>query len=235
MSFLEDYYQDAGAVRVSRQQASDFAKRIAGDFNPLHDADAKPFCVPGDLLFALVLNRYGLSQQMTFSFKGMVGDGAGLVFPDEVTDRFSITDEAGKEYMEIERSGNTTQDASLIQALIRRYVEFSGQTFPDILVPLMAEHGVMINPARPMVIYASMGIRMNRLDISDPQLNLSDSMLNLEGKRAGVTLNFNISAEGEVVGRGEKSLVLSGLRPYDQEAIEQLVQSYGLRKQGYQG
>ncbi len=26
-------------------------KKVAGDFNPIHDEDNKRFCVPGDLLF----------------------------------------------------------------------------------------------------------------------------------------------------------------------------------------
>ena len=49
---VEKYYSEVGQeVRVSRQQASDFAKNIADDFNPIHDVQTKRFCVPGDLLF----------------------------------------------------------------------------------------------------------------------------------------------------------------------------------------
>jgi hypothetical protein len=47
--FLSPYFtkQDQ-SVFISAQQASDFAKKIAGDFNPIHDVGAKRFCVPGD-------------------------------------------------------------------------------------------------------------------------------------------------------------------------------------------
>ena len=54
--FLQNYYSEENKkIHFSRQQASRFAKEIAGDFNPIHDPEAKRFCVPGDLLFALVM------------------------------------------------------------------------------------------------------------------------------------------------------------------------------------
>ena len=49
------YQESEGKVSVTREQASRFAKSIADDCNPLHDIDAKRFCVPGDLLFSMVL------------------------------------------------------------------------------------------------------------------------------------------------------------------------------------
>ena len=54
--FLENYCRITDdKISFTRQQASDFAKQIADDFNPLHDIQAKRFCVPGDLLFSLIL------------------------------------------------------------------------------------------------------------------------------------------------------------------------------------
>lgn len=233
MNFLTKYYSDEGHLRVSRQQASDFAKKVAGDFNPIHDVDSTRFCVPGDLLFALVLHKYGLSQHMDFVFKGMVGDGVELIFPDAGTNPITITDSHGKSYLSIERGGEVTMDQELIQALTRRYVEFSGQTFPHILVPLLTQHKVMLNPERPLVIYESMAIHMDRLDIKDPTLELANSTLNVEGKRGHVSLEFSIKAEGKVVGKGTKSLVLSGLRTFEQHDIDHLVNNYSVRKQAY--
>ncbi len=53
--FLDTYYSDKnGEFSFTREQASNFAKRIAGDFNPIHDEDNKRFCVPGDLLFSVL-------------------------------------------------------------------------------------------------------------------------------------------------------------------------------------
>src|SRR5690625_7513137 len=67
-------------IRISAEQGSRFTKLIAGDFNAIHDADSKRFCVPGDLMFALVLNHYGLSEQMQFRFRGMVAANQPLDF-----------------------------------------------------------------------------------------------------------------------------------------------------------
>jgi len=132
---LENFYsEDNSKVIFSRQQASDFAKSIAGDFNPLHDTDAKRFCVPGDLLFSLVLAKFGLSQKMRFVFSGMVNDGVALNFPDTNSATLDIVDGKGKKYLSLERSGNTTRDKALIRDLTYRCVQFSGQTFPHVLI-----------------------------------------------------------------------------------------------------
>ena len=42
--FLNPYHTQTGStIRITSQQASDFAKRVAGDFNPIHDAGARRF------------------------------------------------------------------------------------------------------------------------------------------------------------------------------------------------
>jgi len=232
--FLTNFYQDMdGTIQISREQASDFAKSIAGDFNPIHDVDAKRFCVPGDLLFALVLNKYGVSQHMHFTFSGMVGDNVELIFPEMTDAEIIIKDITDKTYLSIQHSGENNANPNLSENLSRRYVEFSGQTFPHILVPLMAEHNVMVNPARPLVIYESMTINIDQLDISEPELSLTESKLDVDGKRGNVSLKFSVSDKGKIVGSGEKTMVMSGLRDFEQAAIDQLVDDYAARKQAY--
>ncbi len=232
--FLENFFiEDASGIRFTRQQGSTFAKQIAGDFNPIHDEDSKRFCVPGDLLFSLVLHKYGISEQMTFSFSGMVDEGKQLTLP-ESNEQLLICDTSGKEYLSITRSGKSNTDPSLIENLIKRYVAFSGQAFPHILVPLMKENGVMINPSRPMVIYESMSINLDNLAISNPDLQLSEAKLDVDGKRGKATLAFNVLENGSVVGKGTKSMVLSGLREYNQAAIDELVSDYNANKTAFQ-
>jgi len=54
---LEKYYTLSGSrLSFSRQQASEFAKSVAGDFNPIHNVDSLRFCVPGDLLFSVIIH-----------------------------------------------------------------------------------------------------------------------------------------------------------------------------------
>ena len=62
----------------TRQQASDFARHVANDFNPLHDVDNSRFCVPGDLLFAKAVMSQGLSTDTKVTFSGMVTDAVEL-------------------------------------------------------------------------------------------------------------------------------------------------------------
>lgn len=231
---LETFYSEASnKIHFSRQQASDFAKKIAGDFNPIHNVEAKRFCVPGDLLFALLLKKFGISQKMRITFSGMVPDNIALHFNDDNDNEITIVDDKEKEYLSITRSGDCSKDAALIHNLTCRYVEFSGQTFPHILVPLMTEQRVMINPNRPLVIYESMVIDIDDLNIEQPQLELSNSTLKVDGKRGIVCLTFNLLSSGNIIGKGEKNMVLSGLREYDESKIQRLVENYDAHKSDY--
>lgn len=228
---LDQYYSEQnGHITFTREQASAFAKQVADDFNPIHDIDAKRFCVPGDLLFAIALSRIGLNQKIHVSFADMVTDGIELNFPESGSE-LSITDTNDKTYLTIKRSGAQSDNQELIEGLTRSYVEFSGKTFPHILVPLWKDHNIMINPARPLVIYESMSIDLDSLDIPAPTLELADTDLTVEGKRGSVRLGFNLLAEGNIVGRGEKHMVLSGLRAYEQEGIDGLIDYYNGRKE----
>ncbi|QYJ97001.1 DUF3581 domain-containing protein [Shewanella alkalitolerans] len=233
--FLSSYFNKAQQlVSVSAQQASEFAKGVAQDFNPIHDVDAKKFCVPGDLLFALVLGQYGLSQKMTFRFEGMVGSGVNLVFPDVVGDSFAILDDKDKQYLSVSRSGESTQCEVQTESFVRSYVAFSGLNFTHVLVPLMKQHGMMINPARPLVIYESMSFDLHTLDFDSIALNLVEQNLAIDGKRGDVTLKFELHCDDKLVGTGEKTLVLSGLRPLEAQSMDEMVARYEARRIGYQ-
>lgn len=232
---LDDYYCANGDhINISRQQASDFAKGVAGDFNPIHNVDAKRFCVPGDLLFALALQRYGLSQRMRVVFSGMVGDAVTLNFAQSDASAIDISDAAGKTYLRLERAGECTLDASRVNDLTRCYVQFSGRTFPHILVPLMQQQQVILNPQRPFVIYENMNIDLKRLDFEVPQLELDESSLQVVGKRGEARLHFKVLDRGVEIGSGAKTMLLSGLQPYTREQAELLVGDYTANKDRYQ-
>ncbi len=233
--FLDSYHTQAGSrVCISAQQASDFAKRIAGDFNPIHDAGARRFCVPGDLLFALVLSRFGLSQRMDFRFRSMVGDGTLLRLEENAAGQVEVSDDEGKRYLEVSRDGETNHDIAAIEAFTRCYVAFSGKNFPHVLKPLLEEKGVMFNPKRPLVIYDSMGFSLTRLDGFTPHLALTDSSLCVQGKRAEALLEFAIESQGESVGVGSKKLVVSGLCDYDDHQMSAIVDEFYRLKAAYE-
>ena len=233
--FLDDYFsQDSSSeISFSRKQASDFAKNIADDFNPIHDQDAKRFCVPGDLLFSTVLRKYGLSENMKFDFLGLVTDDVKLVFPETDDGKMVIVGDNGKDYLSIDRNGEISTDKVKIEKLIRQYVAFSGHTFPHVLVPLMEESDMMINPDRPLVIYESMMIHFNHFNFDDLTLKMTFSDMSVEGKRGKVSLRFVLQSGDEVVGTGEKNMVLSGLRSYEEDKISELTQVYNSRKSEY--
>lgn len=232
--FIKEFYDThENSIRIAAHQASTFAKEIAHDFNPLHDVEAKRFCVPGDLLFSLVLEKYGLSENMHFIFSGMVGDGVLLNFPDTDADQIDVTDNQGKTYLQIQRSGKINRDHAMLETLIRDYVAFSGQNFPYVLVPLLEKENVMFNIDRPLVIYESMTLNMQDIYVKNPHLEMQEPSMEVNGKRATAYLHFQIRADGKVVGSGFKKLAVSGLREYEAEPMKAFVDGYLARKHGY--
>ena len=224
---------EGSRLSFTREQASDFAKSVAGDFNTIHDIDSKRFCVPGDLLFSVIIHHYGLRQTMGFSFSGMVSDDVTLILPEVNAREISIYDENDKKYLDVSSDGAHSGNPELIESLTRNYVEFSGHTFPHVLVPLMKENNVMINTERPLVIYDHMRISLDTLDVDRIDLALTENFCRLYGKRADVALNYDLCCNGEQIGKGQKKMVMSGLREYDQAKIDELVETYGTLKKNY--
>ncbi len=232
--FIQEYYTESDlGISFSREQACRFAKKIADDFNPLHNTDAKRFCVPGDLLFSVTLATTGLYKNMDFTFSGMVTENIDLNFPTEINEKHIITDKDDKEYLEVEASGDRNNDKALIDSLTHAYVAFSGQTFPRILVALMKEKGVMINPARPMIMYQRMSIELDSFDATDIELKLSKTTLEHNEKRGQACLYFDLLSKGKIVGRGKKHMMLSGLRKYCEDTMTKVVSDYELVKTKY--
>ncbi len=233
--FLKDFYSGSNdSISISAVQGDSFAKDIANDFNPLHDADSKRFCVPGDLLFALVLHKYGVSKKMHFTFAGMVGHGdLTLDFSETDASQFEIVGSNGKTILKVERSGQQTQNESVVNEVIRNYVAFSGHNFPHILVPLMAKQNVMININRPFVIYDSMTLEFEHLNFTDPVVEMLDPELQVNGKRADAFFRFQIKADDEIVGKGFKKIVISGVREYEEQPMQEFVDNYLSRKNIY--
>ncbi|MGB0449522.1 MAG: DUF3581 domain-containing protein [Porticoccaceae bacterium] len=232
--FLEHFHSsNNNNVTISAGQGSSFAKTISNDFNPIHDPDSKRFCVPGDLLFALVLGRYGISEKMSFNFSGMVSADTELCFPESPGDHFEIVDGREKSYLEVSRSGQVSKNASAIESLTKNYVYFSGQNFPHLLVPIMAENNIMINPQRPLVIYDSMSLQFDTLDLEEPTVELAGHRFKVEGKRGEVQFDLCLLDQGKQVGSGMKTLILSGLREYEQSAVDTMVRDYQASKDRY--
>jgi uncharacterized protein DUF3581 len=225
--FLERYHsiQD-GKVLITARQGSRFAKEIAGDFNPIHNLDARRFCVPGDLLFALLVSHFGLFRQMTFHFRSLLGDSVPLIFREEEDGLIRVYDDRGKVYIEVEHHGESTRDQNIIEHLIRSYVAASGKNFPHTLKPLMEDQGVMFNPDRPMIMYQSMHLALDTLDAPEPELELGHAELLPDGKRGNVSLDYRLMSQGAEKGKVSKKLVVSGLRAYDAQAMEEVVEHF---------
>lgn len=237
--FLDDFYQarqtsdTSQAFRVQPDQASRFAKHIAADFNPLHNADSKRFCVPGDLMFAISLAQFGLAKTMAFKFVGMLTDDREFSFGPQANDHYAVQDQDGKILLTMQHHQLLSQRPEVITPFIQAYVAFSGESFPNLLVPIMAEHNIMINPERPMVMYESMAVRFTATPTQQTRLTFTGYDIEPNGKRAQVALKFAIHNEDGVIGNGHKTMLLSGLRAYDPQAMQEVCDRYAQVKKDY--
>ena len=232
--FLQQFISEHNnEVSFSRQQACRFAKEVATDFNPIHDADSKRFCVPGDLLFAHMVSKHGLAQKLHCTFAGMVSSDV-LLHSEQQGDEWRLCDQQQKNYLILRQQGEKFHDLTYIESLVKDYVRFSGQNFPHILQPLMKQHQVMINAQRPLVIYESMTLEFERFSATSPELRLAHNDLTVEGKRGLARLGFELVENGEGIGRGEKRMILSSLQPYEETVMQQMVDFYNERKTQFQ-
>jgi len=97
----------------------------------------------------------------------------------------------------------------------------------------MANHNVMINTERPLVIYEKMSFEFAHLNFTCPQLEASDTTLETNGRRGTALLHFKVNAGNDTVGSGYKKLVISGMREYDHDAIQQFTENYLARMATY--
>jgi len=250
---ISDYFLvDGNAVFFEEAQASRFAKSIAGDFNPIHDPGSRRFCVPGDLLFSVLLNRFGVAANTTVEFSGMLDGKTKMLLPQNCGNSIDIVDSKERALISMRQSGVRFVSEAFIGQLCHAYVKFSGQTFPDILVPLMQSADVMINPARPLVIYKDMRISFNEsanelfetdkgvelTQLKQPigdrlSLTSSGNDIEVDGRKGSVRLAFSIEADGKQIGAGEKNMVLGGLREYDDDAMMAIVDQYNTWRREY--
>ncbi|MEE9318844.1 MAG: DUF3581 family protein [Granulosicoccus sp.] len=245
MDINEFFRSTPDGLQFTEHQSSHFAKSVAGDFNPLHDVGGKRFCVPGDLLFGILLSRYGAYSDTAVEFSGMLGGAAIVQLPDEFNGALLLSDQRDRDILKFTGRGKKTTDPTFINNLVGQYVRFSGRTFPDLLVPLMRDSTVMINPDRPLVIYRDMALRLNSDKVEllvgkiestgqdQVELSLTNSELIADGKKGRVQLGFSIKYAGELIGEGEKNFVLGGLRDFDEQAMQGVVDTYNARKSGY--
>lgn len=250
---ISRYFSESDrAVSFTEEQASAFAKGVAGDFNPIHNSQSKRFCVPGDLLFSVLLHRYGTARTTRVQFSGMLDGNTRMLMPASVDGEVVISDMKDRALLSLTLDGVRFVNQSFIAQLCNQYVHFSGQTFPDILVPLMRDAGVMINPDRPLVIYKDMAIELNDAaealfqpseaglldELREPlgsglALELADTDISVDGRKGLVRLSFSIAVAGRNIGMGEKNMVLSGLREYDEAAMQKIVDQYNQWRESY--
>lgn len=233
-NFSAFYTLSDDTLTISPEQASGFAKTVAGDFNPIHDAGDRRFCVPGDLLFTVILENVGLYQHMSFTFDArMTADMIGIL-NDQQAGAGNITDKRSeKPIVNFQYDSEKINSNQLIHEFIKHYVAFSGQNFPYLLDPVLKSNDAMFNPKSPLVMYQSMDFTLNPQDETEISIDYVNADFDKQGKRGYITLNFNFNQNDEVIGNGKKLLLISGIRPYDESEMSKIIESFLERKNNF--
>jgi len=189
--------------------------------------------VPGDLLFSVLLHRYGVYESMQVTFEGMLSANVPVALPAALEQALEIRDTDDKLYLALQVQGDKLDNAEAIAALTQEYVQFSGKTFPDILVELMRKEGVMINASRPLVIYTDMALELQTVELVSPTLKLAHTSLQVEGKKGKARLQFDLYDKEQKIGEGEKNMILGGLRDYDEATMTGIVEQYDQWRNDY--
>ena len=82
-------------------------------------------------------------------------------------------------------------------------------------------------------MYESMEIVLNHLDLHQPILESTGSSIEVQGKKAMAELKFHIMEDGREVGHGAKHMALRGLRAYQEEEMQRVVDDYNNYKQAH--
>jgi hypothetical protein len=77
-----------------------------------------------------------------------------------------------------------------------------------------------------------MSIALDRLDLISPIIDFSGGSFEYEGKKGSITLPFNFVEKDEIVGRGAKHMLVSGIKEHNQTEMNELVEKYNGRKSG---
>ena len=81
-----------------------------------------------------------------------------------------------------------------------------------------------------------MSLNFKELDFTSLEVALADTSLDVQGKRGEAKLQFDLLAENQrKIGTGVKSLILSGLREYEEGAIQSMREQYIESKRRYAG
>ena len=64
-------------------------------------------------------------------------------------------------------------------------------------------------------------------------LEFSSASMEVNGKKGSVKLEFDLFVDGQKIGHGTKDMVVSGLRPFEQAAIDTIVSDYNATKKAY--
>ncbi|WP_413699117.1 DUF3581 family protein [Psychromonas sp. KJ10-10] len=92
----------------------------------------------------------------------------------------------------------------------------------------------MFNTNRPLVMYNSMSFEFSSLNFTHPMgLKLAKSTLDVEPKRANSFLYFDLFDGDKIQGQGIKKLVVAGLKPYQDEAINAFAAQYEARRDAF--
>jgi hypothetical protein len=92
-------------------------------------------------------------------------------------------------------------------------------------------HGTVANQANSEFLFQDKLLQLPLEVLRLFQGFIPGTSMDVDGKRGNASLRFRFLENGQLVGYGEKRMVLSGLREYEEGAMQRMVDEYARRKE----
>lgn len=206
---------------------SAYARNVAKDFNPIHSHLAKKYCVPGDLIFALITEMHGAHNYMRVDFLNRVGAECKLFF-DTKRIALALLDVDKKLYAELATAGDKSVCPKRLKTVSNVVVSCTSGYFPYKLIDNLREENVMLSIRRSMVMLKSIEVELRNIhSASSLVAKYQSSGLELSGKRGEVKVYFQLfDDDGISVGFVTKTVLIIGIEKFNDKASKQYLDDY---------
>lgn len=230
---ISEYYDCIdGEIHFNDLKASQFAKNVSNDQNPIHDHDNKNYCIPGDLIFSMCADVLGLGSETDLYLHHPIGKNSSILIKEAKDGFYLGRDQSGIKIFTYRKNGETT-DICDTGNFLNCFARVTETLFEDAIHPQLKQKGLMINPSSPSVVLTSISIRKSENSKPVHKIKPDESVATGNVKRAKVTAKYTMNdLYDNSIGEARKTLFISGLREYCVASMSRYKKMLDLQRYG---
>lgn len=204
-----------------------YARNVVKDFNPIHNHLAKNYCVPGDLIFALMVERGGVHGSMRMDFLNRVGKDSEYIFVSGKAG-MALLDRGNKVQAQLIGSGDASVCVKCISAVSDAVLSCTSSYFPYKMMRSLRAENLMLSGCRSLVILKSIEVNVSDLHFaSDLTAVFCSSSLRHSGRRGTIDAHFQlVGGNGQVLGQVIKTALIIGIERFNGKRSAQYLENY---------